>query len=1020
MAALCDSGSSFTIISEDLFRFVKQDKTVCKLVSETSSYALAASGDTVKFLHSAHLHFKISHLSWTHPFMVTSMLPVSVILGIDFLHKAKALIDMGKLTISFPYGSGVTLAVMPSNDACAITDTQYKVGEHLTGFEVDQVKKLIAEFPDTVTTRLGRTNLVEYDIQLNSDRIVKSSPYQFNPVKLEKVREHINDLLNKQVIRPSSSPYSCPGFLVDKKGSDKSRFVINYKAINDLMSLEATPGPTVENAFQYLAQSSWYSLVDMNSAYFQIPLTERSRQYTAFSVPFGLYEFTTVPFGLCTGGQVLTRLLDIVLGDLKFRNTYVYFDDIIVFSNGTLQDHLSKLREVLTRLQNAGLTVNPNKLTIASKKIEFLGHIFSEGTVTFDQERIRPILELPPPKTPKQVARLVGLMAYYSRFVPNFSTLCAPLNQLRRKNVHFVWGPEQANALETIKKILTSHPVLRLPDFSKTFCLSSDASGVGLGAQLAQEYNGVLLPVAYASRPLTKHETNKDTMELECSAVIFGLQKFQQYLEHRPFKLQTDSSSLNWLLNHPRQVGKIARWISFINSFKFTSEHIRGDINHVPDLLSRMYEGDQPTEVQIQNQKPEDPPMVGVLQKIPEVFKDIAEHQREDPELLKIIKSKNRCPQYSVREGILMHQSPTQNSPRIVVPTNLYDMLFKYYHTSTSFPHAGIKRTLQHINKHFWGQNLPKIIADKVRSCVLCQRSKQAPNTKVGKLSSEIVTRPWEKICIDFTGPMPRSKMGNKYILTVVDSFSKFTVLLPCKNQTAQTTVNLLTKHVFSHFGFPKFVLSDRGQQFRSHIMAEMCTAYGIRHIYTSSYYPQANPAERVHKNLKIALRIYHNMDHATWDRSIHWFELAYNTSQHGSTGFSPAKLFLGREIKHPLDLAWNLSELVPDDPHVNTETLWQTAVSNLRAARQKREKLYNNGRQEHSFQVGDWVMYRLHPQSKAVDKITKKLMPIWSKPCVIECFTSPVTVRLVNPSTGKLVSSSHVTQLKRYFMPTQ
>lgn len=1026
ISALCDTGSSYTIITHDLFQYIQQDKTVLKSITHTNKFALAASGDKIKFLKIAKLHFKISHLSWTHPFMVAPSLPVPVVLGTDFLHKAQAIIDMGEQTISFPYGSGVSLAVAPVQETHITSDVHYKVGEHLTPFEINQVKQLIAEFPDVVTKRLGRTGLIEYDITLNSNKIVRSSPYQFNPIKMQKLRDHIKELLEKDVIEPSTSPYSCPGFLVDKKGTDKSRFVVNYKPINNLMSLESTPSPTVEQAFQYLGSSTLVSIIDMNSAYHQIPLTKRSRKYTAFTVPFGLYQYKTVPFGIGTGGQVLTRLLDQVLGDLRYISIFLYFDDVIIFSKGSLQDHLLKLKEVLRRLRNAGLTVNPDKLTIASRKVEFLGHIFSNGTVTFDRERIRPILDLPPPKNPKQIARLVGLMAYYARFVPHFSALCEPLNRLRRKNVPFIWGPEQTAALDAIKKALTSHPVLRLPNFNLEFVLSSDGSGSGLGAQLSQEYDGVLLPVAYASRPLTKHEKNKDTLELECSAVVFGLQRFQQYLEHRPFKLQTDSSSLNWLLNHPRQVGKIARWISFINSFTFTSEHIRGENNHIPDLLSRMFEDNQPTTVpletsQNQNQNPHQAaPVVSVLTKIPEVFKDIAEHQREDPELIKIIKNKNRSPPYSLKDGVLMHQGPNQNTPRIVIPSKLMDMLFKFYHVGTSFSHAGSKKTVHQITKHFWGPNLSKIIADKVRSCVLCQRSKQATNTKVGKLSSEITTRPWEKIHIDFIGRLPRSNSGNQYLLTVVDSFSKFTVLLPARNQTAKTTVNLLTKNIFSHFGFPKFLTSDRGQQFRSHLVAEMCMAYGIKHIFTSPFKPSSNISERVNKQLKIAMRIYHSKEHKTWDQNIHFFELAYNTSTHSSTGFSPAKLFLGREIKHPLDLAWNLSELVPDDPEANTEDLWQAAVTNLRKARQKREQQYNAGRQDNPFKEGDWVMYRLHPQSKAADGITRKLMPVWSKPCKIERFTSPVSVRLINPSTGKYVNSAHVSQLKRFFRPSQ
>lgn len=145
---------------------------------------------------------------------------------------------------------------------------------------------------------------------------------------------------------------------------------------------------------------------------------------------------------------------------------------------------------------------------------------------------------------------------------------------------------------------------------------------------------------------------------------------------------------------------------------------------------------------------------------------------------------------------------------------------------------------------------------------------------------------------------------------------------------------------------------------------------------------------------------------------------IAYNSAKHDSTGHSPASLFLGREISHPLELAWNLNELVPEEPQIPTEQLWQNAVENLQKARQKRERIFNRGRLPDPYNPGDWVMYRLHPQSKAVDNINKKLMPMWSKPVVIETYTSPVSVRLINPATGRYVRNAHISQLKRFFMP--
>lgn len=1015
--ALVDTGSTVSLCSENFFKNIKNNKLVVKSIQPASQSATTASGDKIQLTTSAQIHFKIAHFSWTFKFFVASQLPTPVILGANFLNKAKAVIDMAELSITFPYGTNLIMAINPCDSLSTPNQGTYKIGNNLTTDQTQQIRQLIEQFPDTVTKQLGLTHLINYDIQLKETKVVRSRPYQFAPPKLEALRQHVDELLDKGVIRQSSSEYSCPGFLVPKKGN-KSRFVVNYKQLNNLINLESTPMPTVESAFQYLGQAKWYTLLDLNSAYMQIPLTERSKKYTAFVVPFGEFEFNVVPFGLSTGSQVLTRLIDKIFGDIKYKYIFNFFDDLVVYTDGSFSQHLKHLKEVITRLQRAGLTVNPEKMTIASNHIEFLGHIFSKGTVTFDSDKIQPIINFPTPKNAKQVSRLIGMMAYYAKFIPNFAQLAAPLNYLKRKNVPFTWGPDQQTSFEQLKTILTSQPILKLPDFNRPFTLQTDGSGTGLGVQLAQEYDGDLYPVAFASRPLNKHEKNRSALELECLAVVFGLTKFQQYLEHREFTLQTDCSALSWLLNHPRQVGKIARWLTFINSFKFTSQHIRGDTNAVADCLSRLYEDNQTEPTTVPMTSPPQGHTVSLLLQLPEAFKDIHIHQREDPNLLKIIRDPHRNAAYSIKDSTLMHLSPGQKYPRIVLPNKLIEMIFKYFHSEPTSAHLGIKKTLNKVNKYFWSPDLNKIITDKVKSCIQCQRAKQSPNTKLGLLSSELSTRPWQKIFIDYVGRLPRSKAGNSYLLSVVDAFSKFIFLLPARNQTASTTVKLLTKHIFSQFGFPEYIVSDNVPSFKSHLMAEMCMDFGIKHIFTSPYNPSANNVERVNKNLKVALRIYHQADHQTWDQNLHWFQVAFNSSKHESTGVTPASLFLGREIKHPLQLAWNLDRLVPSSARIPTELQWEKALESLRHARQKRENYYNRGRIPNPFKPGDWVLYRLHPQSKAVDNINRKLMPQWSKPCVIECFTSPVTVRLINPSTGKFIMSAHISHIKRFFTP--
>lgn len=1027
--SLVDTGATYSLLSYKAYQSLRKNtRSVIKVLPPTAT-GLSASGDAINFHSRVICHFKIGHLSWNFQFHVSKQLPIPVIIGSDFLTKSRVIINMANHTVAFPYGTPKIFAMIPA--PTQISSETVNMGVNLTPGQRDKVRELVESYPATITKALGRTNLIKYHIQVNSKHVIRSRPFQYAPPKLAQMREHIADLLAKGVIRESDSPYASPAFLVSKKGN-KTRMVIDYRKINQIIDLSNQPMPTIESAFQHLGQARHFSLLDLNQAYNQIPLDEESKKYTSFVVPWAQFEFNFLPFGLASGSMVLTSLLDKIFGDIKYNYVFIFFDDVCVYSNGTIEDHLAKVKEVVDRLHRAGLTVNPEKIVVAADRIQFLGHTFSKGAVTISQERTEPIECFPTPRNTKQLSRFLGMTAFYARFIKDYATITKPLNSLKRKDAKWSWGPEQDSAFTALKAALVSSPVLRMPNFDNKFVLHADASGSALGAVLSQEHDGHLLPVAFASRALNKHELNYTTLQLECLAVVFGLQKFHQYLEHREFDVHTDCSALSWLMTNPRQTGKIARWITFLNSFKFNISHIKGKDNNVADCLSRLFEPTETTQIlpaetpsaqTSQNSQPmqltPSYPILSLLG-IPEAFKDISKFQLDDPDIALIIKSSNKPQNFFVREGILVHQAPNQYKPRVVIPSSMFDLLFRYYHEAPSAAHLGIKRTLARITPYFWSEHLQQAIAERVKSCTKCQRCKQAPNTQIGSLSSEIVSKPWEKIFIDHIGPLPRSIKGNRYILSVVDAFSKFSLFIPVRNTKALTTTAMLSSRVFSIFGPPKFLVSDNVSHFRSRTLKDFCLEFGVQHIFTSPYKPSSNMVERYNKEIKIAIRIFHHEHQTHWDSNIHWFQLAFNTAHHGSTQTTPSRLLLGRNVHQPLELHWNLDRLLGDPlPERSPEREWETALHNLRKAHSVRQRRFNAGRYPIPFKVGDWVMFRLNPISDAADQINAKLLPLWSKPAVIEAFTSPVSVRLVDPSTGKFVRKAHITQLKRFFQPS-
>lgn len=239
-----------------------------------------------------------------------------------------------------------------------------------------------------------------------------------------------------------------------------------------------------------------------------------------------LFEYNHVPFGIASGSLVLTRLINRIFGPVLYKHVFAYFVDICVFSSGSLEEHLQHLEDIIMRIQEAGLTINPGKTTIASEKLHFLGHMFCNDTILIDNEVVQPILKIPAPKNLKQVQRFIGMPAFHEKSLKGYAQISRPPNVLMRKGVEFIWGSDQQQAFEQLKGALASSPVLKMPDFERTFVLQTDASGSVLDALLTQKYGEDLLPVAYASRLLNKHELNRPTMELEGLAIIFGLKSF--------------------------------------------------------------------------------------------------------------------------------------------------------------------------------------------------------------------------------------------------------------------------------------------------------------------------------------------------------------------------------------------------------------------------------------------------------------------------------------------------------------
>jgi hypothetical protein len=228
-------------------------------------------------------------------------------------------------------------------------------------------------------------------------------------------------------------------FLVPKAGGE-FRPVVDFRALNKRISIESVPLPDVHSAFYWFEKARYFTTLDLNQAYHQIPLAEASKHLTAFCTDWNLYQYTRVPFGLATWAQVLTRLLDRVFQDYKFKFVYHYLDDVVVYSED-FESHMRHLSLVFERLRQAGLTVKPEKVVLATQEISFLGHLVSKDGVRIDPERTKAIRNFPPPTDAKGISRFVGMVNFYHKFIPHLAEIAAPLNELRKRELN-LFGEE--------------------------------------------------------------------------------------------------------------------------------------------------------------------------------------------------------------------------------------------------------------------------------------------------------------------------------------------------------------------------------------------------------------------------------------------------------------------------------------------------------------------------------------------------------------------------------------------------
>ena len=474
-----------------------------------------------------------------------------------------------------------------------------------TSEEADKARSLLREYHDLFSLEkheLGHTRAAKHKIVLHDP---ESPPFKecfrrIPPPQVDEVREHLKLMLDAGAIRPSNSPW-CNAVVLVRKKDGSLRFCIDFRRLNALTRKDSHPLPRIGETLDSLSGSAYYSTFDLTSGFWQVPMDEASKQYTAFTLgSMGLFECERMPFGLCNAPATFQRLMQNCLGELNPTYCLIYLDDVIVYSK-TPSDHLLRMRVVFDRLREHGLKLKPSKCDLFKTEINYLAHHVSRNGVLPSKRNLASIAECPPPDTYTGVKLFVGLVGHYRRFVKNFAKIAAPLYELtsgdncHKKKEKVTLSPEALEAFERLKEACLTAPILSFPDFDKPFLLETDASGIGLGAVLSQKQeDGRYHPIAYASRSMNDTEENYHSNKKEFLALKWAVtEQFHEYLSPygkntNEFIVRTDNNPLTYIFSSAKLDAAGHRWVARLADYNFSLEYQKGKDNTVADFLSRV------------------------------------------------------------------------------------------------------------------------------------------------------------------------------------------------------------------------------------------------------------------------------------------------------------------------------------------------------------------------------------------------------------------------------------------------
>jgi predicted aspartyl protease len=871
--------------------------------------------------------------------------------------------------------------------------------------------------------------------------------YNMSRDELLVLRKTLTEYLDKGFIRVSNSPAAAPVLFVRKPGGGL-RFCVDYRGLNKITRKDRYPLPLIYETLQSIGKAKWFTKLDVVAAFHKIRIQEGQEWMTAFRTRYGLYEWLVTPFGLANAPSTFQRYINWALRDYLDDFCSAYVDDILVFTDGSLDQHREHVQKVLLRMREAGLQLDIDKSEFEVKTTRYLGFVITAGKgISMDPTKVDAITNWESPTSATGVRSFLGFANFYRTFIKNYSDLALPLTQLTHKGAMFLWTDSCEQAFQKLKKMFTEAPILVRFDPDRETIMETDSSGWCVGGTLLQlQPSGMFHPCAFFSKKNSPAECNYEIYDKEMLAIIRCLEAWDSDLRSvREFQVRTDHKNLEYFMTARKLTERQMRWSLILSRYNFSIMYIPGKENVRADALSRrdqdMPKGaDARTELRtIRLLKPEHlqgfphGTIIGTVRvgtattscpsgspgvilapaqtSAPEPESELealwAEALQSDGSYGRMIKclqdNKRTFPpdmqlKVSIAECTVNAAGRLMFRGRLWVPDSekLRTRMVQETHDSKACGHPGKDSTGAILARQFFWPRMYLDVRRFVRNCDACGANNPWRDRRQGFLKPlPIPDRLWSEISIDFVTELNPSK-GRTNILVVTDRLGKGVKFKGLKDTKAETVAKWFVREYYPQHFLPRAIVSDRGSQFVGLLWSRMCQLLGIKRRLSTAYHPETDGStERMNSTMETYIRTFCDYAQDDWHDLLPSAQLAIMGRDAASTGVSPFFLEHGWHVE-PLDLQFEPARrTIHPSPVQQAEAIVQKlqtarewAQTSMALAQQVQEEQTNRRRQQAPrFKVGDKVWLNL--KNIRTDRPTKKFDAKNAKFTVLEAIGS-------------------------------